>query len=297
MEFFPAIDLAAPAAGLIRAAENLERRYGICFTVHDLHGVLFGRTTGGFPGIRYRHNHPFCRNWRRQFPGDRSKCRRSCNIELFEVCRMEERPLLHRCWRGATQLVVPIFRRSELLLILYAGMFRREGDEPCGGIPENRKREFYELPLLDRGLMAELATELELWGAGLLFYSESSGDLLRRSEYSSLRHNRIRRFFAQRAHEPVTIRDLAEELHLSPSRVGSILKAEFGMTFLGMQTRERMLRACRLLVETDHPLEWIANALGYRNVFYFNRVFTARQGTPPGRFRREHSARTQTPES
>ena len=49
--------------------------------------------------------------------------------------------------------------------------------------------------------------------------------------------------------------------------------------------RVRLERACQLIRETDMTLTRIAEALGYRDLFYFSRQFKKRYGVSPGAFR------------
>lgn len=57
----------------------------------------------------------------------------------------------------------------------------------------------------------------------------------------------------------------------------------------------RIHAARRLLTDTDQPLKQIADALGYRDAFYFNRQFTQHAGVPPGAFRHSRLRATAPP--
>jgi len=50
----------------------------------------------------------------------------------------------------------------------------------------------------------------------------------------------------------------------------------------------RLAEARRLLRETGHTVEAIANAVGYDDVHYFSRLFTREMGVPPGRYREQY---------
>ncbi|MEI6424540.1 MAG: AraC family transcriptional regulator, partial [Lentisphaerota bacterium] len=101
----------------------------------------------------------------------------------------------------------------------------------------------------------------------------------------------IRKFIDDHSHEPVKIGDLARFLYISPSRTVHLVTELFGMSFQELLLEERMTRARNLLLSTSYPTKEIAVETGYKNVFYFNRVFRNFYGIPPGRFRAKNSVK------
>ena len=62
----------------------------------------------------------------------------------------------------------------------------------------------------------------------------------------------------------------------------------FGISPMGKVHEMRLLNLKRLLLETDHPLEYIARLSGFEYHEYMSRFFKKRTGTTPGQFRREN---------
>lgn len=60
----------------------------------------------------------------------------------------------------------------------------------------------------------------------------------------------------------------------------------FGVPPARFVVDSRLERAAQLLHETDMTVSEIADALGYRDLFFFSRQFKARQGVPPSALRR-----------
>lgn len=79
---------------------------------------------------------------------------------------------------------------------------------------------------------------------------------------------------------------LAEVAHLSVSQLRRLFFAATGVTPNAYLVQERVTRARKLLAESDLPLAAIADTLGYRDVYYFNRQFRQAMGTPPAAYRR-----------
>jgi AraC-like DNA-binding protein len=90
----------------------------------------------------------------------------------------------------------------------------------------------------------------------------------------------------ERPEVPWTIATLAREVHLSRATLARRFAALVGEPPLTYLARWRMhLAAQRLKYSTD-SVETIANAVGYRSEYAFNRAFSRHRGQPPGRYRR-----------
>ncbi|WP_371664237.1 helix-turn-helix domain-containing protein [Streptomyces sp. NBC_00280] len=84
---------------------------------------------------------------------------------------------------------------------------------------------------------------------------------------------------------PHTVRSLAEEVALSPSRFAHLFTEQLGRSPMRALREARLRHAARLLEATDLPVERVAFASGFASPFHFNRVFRERHGTPPGAYR------------
>lgn len=83
----------------------------------------------------------------------------------------------------------------------------------------------------------------------------------------------------------VTLAELAEACHLSPSRLSHLFRAETGMTPLQFLEAERLERAKRLLELTPMSVQDVAAEVGFENPFYFTRRFRRYAGRSPRAFR------------
>ncbi len=88
-----------------------------------------------------------------------------------------------------------------------------------------------------------------------------------------------------RYRSPIGLADVAKAVARSPAYLTHAIREETGRTVLQWIIERRMREAERLLIDTDQPLQTIANAVGYDNVSYFIRQFTKRHGAPPGGWR------------
>jgi AraC-like DNA-binding protein len=71
-------------------------------------------------------------------------------------------------------------------------------------------------------------------------------------------------------------------------RFRRLLRQLYGYRVRDLLREQRMVIAVRLLRETDLSIKEIAGMSGYRNVFYFTRVFSDFFREPPGAFQKRH---------
>jgi AraC-like DNA-binding protein len=88
------------------------------------------------------------------------------------------------------------------------------------------------------------------------------------------------------AFESFELRDVAEELGMSPAKLTKRFKASFGLTPSEFLTGLRLEKARSLLLETYLTLDQIAQCCGYENGFYLSRVFHGKKGTSPSAYRK-----------
>lgn len=84
----------------------------------------------------------------------------------------------------------------------------------------------------------------------------------------------------------ISIREAAQQVHLSESAFCKFFKRASGKTFSDYINTLRVNQACWLLMATDKPISAIAGDCGFENLSYFNRVFRKIKGLPPGRWRK-----------
>jgi YesN/AraC family two-component response regulator len=89
--------------------------------------------------------------------------------------------------------------------------------------------------------------------------------------------------------ESITLDDVAEVVHVSPSRVRHVFKDVTGVSFKEYVTQIRVAEAKRLLLATDLPVAEIAHAVSYTNLHQFYKVFYRSCSMSPGEYRRYYT--------
>jgi AraC-like DNA-binding protein len=87
----------------------------------------------------------------------------------------------------------------------------------------------------------------------------------------------------------VTLGEVAEVVHLSPSRVRHVFRDVSGVGFKEYATRVRLTEAKRLLLATDLSVAEVAHSVGYTNVHQFYAVFHRYSALLPAEYRRYYT--------
>jgi AraC-like DNA-binding protein len=89
-----------------------------------------------------------------------------------------------------------------------------------------------------------------------------------------------------RYHEPLSLKDVAAVVGLSPGHLTTTVARRTGRTVQQWITERRMAQARQLLAGTDLTVETTAARAGYRDVSYFIRTFKRGHGVTPADWRR-----------
>ena len=105
---------------------------------------------------------------------------------------------------------------------------------------------------------------------------------------SGLAPHRLQRVLAcieTRLAEPIQVRELADEIHMSPFHFARMFKLSTGLAPHAYITQQRMERAKELLATTLLPLLEVAARVGYQTQAHFTGVFHRYIGTTPRVYR------------
>ena len=89
--------------------------------------------------------------------------------------------------------------------------------------------------------------------------------------------------------ESITLDDVAEVVHVSPSRVRHVFKDVTGVSFKEYVTAVRVAEGKRLLLGTDMSVAEVARAVSYTNLHQFYKVFYRSCAMSPGEYRRYYT--------
>lgn len=173
-----------------------------------------------------------------------------------------------RVRRGALPVVpIPEARRPHLV-----NLFVELKDETERGAPES--------PELSRSLLLLILGEVR---------RAMTGDEVE-SPAGSLVQGALE-FIQRRCLGPISLEEVAAEVHRSPAHVTATLKKETGYSAGQWISAGRVAEAANRLTHTDDALDDIANHVGWKDKTHFIRQFRKAYGVTPAAFRRERRGR------
>lgn len=92
-------------------------------------------------------------------------------------------------------------------------------------------------------------------------------------------------YLHQNFRDNTPIGELAAMEHLGVSRYREVFHEQMGMSPIDYRTSLRIRRACELLSQTDLAVSEIAQDSGFTDIFYFARMFKAKTGVTPNKYR------------
>lgn len=109
---------------------------------------------------------------------------------------------------------------------------------------------------------------------------------VRESRLHRIQLDQIRSYVIQHYVDPAMSLDLlGSHFGLNGKYISKLFKDEFGVNFMDFVIGLRVERACKLLVETEEPIQDIAELSGYTNSISFRRTFKKITGLTPGEYR------------
>lgn len=88
--------------------------------------------------------------------------------------------------------------------------------------------------------------------------------------------------------QDISIPSLSERFSLSPNYLCHLFKKEVGDNFSEYISRQRIQYACKLLIETNQHINQISEQVGFKDYFYFSKLFKRFNAMTPTQYRKQH---------
>ena len=83
----------------------------------------------------------------------------------------------------------------------------------------------------------------------------------------------------------ITMQSLCQKFFINPNYISQFFKKEVGLNFTEYLAKKRLEYACYLLRQSDLSIQKISESSGYKDYFYFTRIFKKHQGMTPSEYR------------
>lgn len=88
--------------------------------------------------------------------------------------------------------------------------------------------------------------------------------------------------------QPLTLTELANEALVSTAHFSRVFKQTTGMGLTVYLNNKRVIKAKKLLLETDHTVSYVAEICGFESMTHFHRIFKKYIDMTPANFRKQH---------
>lgn len=273
-----------PFESIDQSLRALEKLMHISITLIDNHGIFRNQNEQAlFSNHRQSHK----KNAVCKLGFCNKRCIGHCRFEMMAVA--ESCPsdfFIHECWKGLTEVVVPLKQDHALFGILYAGIWRIQGQTQPNekdSLPKSATQAYARLDEFDQTRANRIGRALTLVSKGIV---DSLETLICHHRSHENRTNIIKRFVFRHANTNASLTDLSHELGLSVSRSSHVVKELFGKSFEELLIAERISRARYLLQTTDLLIGKIAQITGFPDAFSFSKIFKRHLKLTPSQFRK-----------
>ena len=101
--------------------------------------------------------------------------------------------------------------------------------------------------------------------------------------------NRAKAYIEENFYKPLTVKEVAREVFISPSYFLHLFKEKSGYTFTDYLTNVRLQKAKELLIKTENSITDIAYEAGFSNSNYFSSVFKNIEGITPSEYKKKYA--------
>jgi AraC-like DNA-binding protein len=225
----------------------------------------------------------------------------ACQSKLLQAEKRAVRrtaPVQYCCPSGLVKILVPVFINGSHVGSLLAGPFALHALDGhrlaflmgrlerlgLGDRASRLQNAWQHTPRLSSAKCRAAGTLLQMFGK----YLEECGKQqlnLHRSNHSSGLLQKIEAFLAECKNDPVSLKEVAACVNLSPCHFCSVFKKQTGLTFSQYRTRQRLEKASELLGDPGRRVSDVAFDAGFESIPYFNRAFRRAFGCSPSQYR------------
>lgn len=98
--------------------------------------------------------------------------------------------------------------------------------------------------------------------------------------------SKVKAYIHEHFDEDISLSEVADVVDLNPSYFSTLLKQYTGLSYSEYVIKERIEHAKELLQETNLKVYEVGHAVGYHNIYYFNRIFKKKTGFTPGEYKK-----------
>jgi len=243
---------------------------------------------------RFLYSYPssmceFCKEIRK-CPRLTEKCF-ECDNRGFDACDKTMKPYVYKCHMGLSEIITPIVENGIIIGYMMIGQILMESDtsnvrkliylaEKKYGVDKNALlSELDKIKLSSRDFLDSAIGVLSM----CICYLYTNNIIVKRDGGLGAK---LRKYIDHHIDGDLAVEALCKMLYVSKSKLYAVSKSEFGMGISDYIHEQRMIKAKKLLRETDKMITDIATSVGYTDANYFTRAFKRETGVTPRKYRK-----------
>lgn len=261
----------------------------LCYGTKLHVGVLFfgkyGMPKLTLPHSQTIHDSPVCACLKEMEKSGFERCLR-CRNAAIKKAMTQKIPFDGLCSNGIYEYTHPVTEGETLICIIYVGNVL----DGAGGEKKLKHRLGKHAHLIDtmerdyqKEKCASLAKVIESYIRMLLTLYPTART---QKSFDPLVEN-VKGYIGANLEYDVSLAELSHIFHYNEKYLGRLFKKVTGLTVREYANEERLVRAERLLANTNDTVLSIATRTGFNNVTYFNRLFKKHHQKSPLEFRRD----------
>ncbi len=219
------------------------------------------------------------------------KARLQCGFtdrDAFERAKHSGKPYIYRCRFGLLEAVFPLYKNGTICGYLMAGQALVSENEISdafeSALPYVTDKE--ELQKRLASLPTVSAERIRAFSDIVLLCAGHIADQVRMTEPSSAElSSSVMQYINRNIGKKLTLGDICKTFNCSKSTLTKLFKRDCGVTVNEYIISQRIAIARELLQYTEQPIGRIAEKCGFSDQLYFSKVFSARVGVSPTRYR------------
>jgi len=280
--------------GILKRFQNdLYLLTGLAFDFVDLqaHSSLYLRAIDKYI--------PFCRQISNA-PRGRHACE-NCNRQAIQNCLELKRDVVSTCHLGLTDICVPIILADSPVGVLSTGQFLLRAPTEKGfgkikpqlikiGLNINKIHgDYLRVPVLEKARLRAIVNIIHIVADSIVAAAREL-PLLQAAAHED-KVIQAREYIDSNYTENISAKDIAAKVNISSSRLSHLFKESLDTTLTSYLHDVRLHWAKYYLENTTLRVSEIAFRVGFENLGHFNRLFHAKVGFSPLKFRQQKSAK------
>jgi len=272
---------------------NIHRAFNIRIGIHDEHNNLLIE----FPDIPVQSDKMvFCdyvANYSERF-GENCLL---CDQNAFQIVKKTHKSYRYKCHMGFKEAMIPIYTRDTLQIVLMIGQIRDPKDTEV--VFSELLNDLVELDaqlsdVIDKQeLRSKWSNMLQMEDTQLdsvVYLLEICAQHIHSRHWVNYknvsRSEQILQYLQTHYRENISIDQMAIALCISKSTLSRHIQQFFNSTFTEYLTNFRIGKAKDLLTETNFSIQEIAGTVGFKDPYYFMKVFKKTTGYTPTMYRK-----------